>query len=181
MFNPEMTTSTPSEENVSFGIYRHFKGGYYIVESIASREEDGEEVVVYTSLQNGRVWTRPLSQFIERVPKGKENPTGQAFRFVRVAEFYNQLRDISTKALYDELLNREDCPISIIKTAEPEKVWRQDYVVGCITKSADAFTNEVNERFEVLTVKDTIEEARMFAAYHTNVDILERIMLKRDV
>lgn len=65
-------------------IYRHFKGGYYSIQSLATLESTGEEVVVYKSFQDGRVWVRTLTSFNSLVPEGKENPTGQKFRFEQV-------------------------------------------------------------------------------------------------
>ena len=94
-------------------IYRHFKGGYYIVHSLAHSEKTGEELVVYQSLQDGMIWIRPVSEFQEPVPEDKPNPTGQTLRFERIANFNNQLSAISTERLIGELFSRPDCPADI--------------------------------------------------------------------
>lgn len=65
-------------------IYRHFKGNEYLLIAIATNESDGEQVVVYQSLHDGKVWVRPLKSFCEEVPDGKENPTKQKFRFEKL-------------------------------------------------------------------------------------------------
>jgi len=63
-------------------IVRHFKGDLYLVLNICTHTETGKEHVVYKSLyESGKVWVRPLSIFQEEVPKEKENPTKQKFRF----------------------------------------------------------------------------------------------------
>ncbi|WP_309713989.1 DUF1653 domain-containing protein [Armatimonas sp.] len=48
-------------------IYRHQKTGrLYRIVCIASVEATLELVVVYQSEQDGRCWTRPLNEFIDR-------------------------------------------------------------------------------------------------------------------
>ena len=61
-------------------LYRHFKGGYYLVEKLARNEADGEEVVVYTSMKTGQTFIRPLSQFFTDVSEREDNVTHQVHR-----------------------------------------------------------------------------------------------------
>ena len=58
------------------GKYRHFKGGEYQVQGIATHSETGEQLVVYTPLYGeGGLWIRPLSMFLEVVDRdGKQQP-----------------------------------------------------------------------------------------------------------
>jgi hypothetical protein len=58
------------------GKYRHFKGGEYQVQGIATHSETGEQLVVYTPLYGeGGLWVRPLSMFLEAVDRdGKQQP-----------------------------------------------------------------------------------------------------------
>jgi hypothetical protein len=58
------------------GRYRHYKGGEYEVQGIATHSETGEQLVVYTPLYGNRgLWVRPLSMFLESVNHdGKELP-----------------------------------------------------------------------------------------------------------
>ncbi len=50
-------------------IYRHYKGGIYIVEGIATHSEDMSEMVLYRSMAaGGRLFVRPLSMWFERIP-----------------------------------------------------------------------------------------------------------------
>ena len=59
------------------GIYRHYKGDYYIVEDIAKDCETLEKLVIYRALYgNSELWVRPLKDFLKEV--NKEN---QKYRF----------------------------------------------------------------------------------------------------
>ena len=63
------------------GRYRHFKGGEYEVQGIATHSETGEQLVVYTPLYGeGGLWVRPLSMFLETVDRDGE----LQFRFTRI-------------------------------------------------------------------------------------------------
>ena len=59
------------------GIYRHYKGDYYIVEDIAQDCETLEKLVIYRALYgNSELWVRPLKDFLKEA--NKEN---QKYRF----------------------------------------------------------------------------------------------------
>lgn len=60
-------------------IYKHFKGGIYLVDSIAKCSETGKRMVVYKSLKDLRIWVRPYEDFIGI----KEVEGGYTFRFSR--------------------------------------------------------------------------------------------------
>ncbi|ABO89766.1 MULTISPECIES: DUF1653 domain-containing protein [Aeromonas] len=47
------------------GRYRHFKGGYYQVLTLALHTETREQLVVYQSEQDGVVYARPVAMFME--------------------------------------------------------------------------------------------------------------------
>ena len=50
------------------GIYRHYKGDYYIVEGIAKHSETCEKMVVYRALYGDTsLWVRPYDMFTEEV------------------------------------------------------------------------------------------------------------------
>ena len=67
------------------GIYKHYKGDYYLVEDIAQDCETLEKLVVYRALYGeGKLWVRPLKDFLKEV--NKEN---QKYRF--------ELQNIETK------------------------------------------------------------------------------------
>ena len=69
-------------EIVKGGIYRHFKGDYYLVETLAKDCETTEPVVVYRQLYgNGELWDRPHSSFMAQVHKKKYPDVKQVYRF----------------------------------------------------------------------------------------------------
>lgn len=62
------------------GIYKHFKGDYYLVEDTALSSDDGETIfVIYRKLYgDGGLFIRELSDFLgdvnkEKYPKVKQN------------------------------------------------------------------------------------------------------------
>ncbi len=64
------------------GIYRHFKGDYYIVEDIATHSETKEKYVVYRRLYgDGTPWIRPYDMFLSKVDKEKYPNVEQEYRF----------------------------------------------------------------------------------------------------
>ena len=58
------------------GRYRHYKGGEYQVQGVATHSETGELLVVYTPLYGeSGLWVRPLGMFEESVVHaGREQP-----------------------------------------------------------------------------------------------------------
>jgi hypothetical protein len=49
-------------------LYRHYKGGLYrVLFDDAKHTETGEELVVYISVETGKVWVRPVKMFFELV------------------------------------------------------------------------------------------------------------------
>ena len=71
------------------GIYRHFKGDYYLLVDTAKHSETGETYVVYRKLyEDCSLWIRPLDMFLEKVDKEKYPEVEQEYRF--------QLQDIKS-------------------------------------------------------------------------------------
>ena len=64
------------------GIYRHFKGDYYLVEDTALDSETNEVVVIYRKLYDDcSLWVRPLDMFLSEVDKEKYPNVEQKYRF----------------------------------------------------------------------------------------------------
>ena len=55
-------------QEISVGkTYRHYKGNLYKIIAIAKHSETLEEMVVYQSVENEQIWTRPKSMWNEIV------------------------------------------------------------------------------------------------------------------
>lgn len=66
----------PTENSISQGIYRHYKGNLYQVLHTAHHSETEEELVVYRCLYGEYgIWVRPLAMFAETITRdGKQVP-----------------------------------------------------------------------------------------------------------
>lgn len=64
------------------GIYKHFKGDYYIVLDIANCSETKNKYVVYRQLYGeGTLWIRPVEMFLSEVDHKKYPNIEQKYRF----------------------------------------------------------------------------------------------------
>lgn len=63
------------------GIYKHFKGDYYLVEDIAYNSETNEKMVLYRQLYGeGLLYVRPYDMFMSKVDKEKYPDVLQEYR-----------------------------------------------------------------------------------------------------
>ena len=59
------------------GIYKHYKGDYYLVLGVCYHSETAEKMVLYQALyDDNKIWCRPYDMFFEEV-----NKNGQKYRF----------------------------------------------------------------------------------------------------
>ena len=67
------------------GVYKHFKGNYYLVEDVAIGSEDDKEYVVYRALYgDNKLYIRELNMFLSEVDKEKYPNVEQVYRFEEV-------------------------------------------------------------------------------------------------
>lgn len=67
------------------GVYKLFKGNYYVVEDIATNTETNEEYVIYRALYgDAKLYARPYNMFCSLVDKEKYSNVKQKYRFEKV-------------------------------------------------------------------------------------------------
>jgi hypothetical protein len=52
-------------------IYKHYKGGRYLLLHIATHVDTQEILIVYKSLSDNKIWCRPEKEFFEKLPDGR--------------------------------------------------------------------------------------------------------------
>lgn len=168
------------------GLYRHFKGGFYIVNCLALLESDPNEndpMVVYTSVETGKTWLRPLSQFSDDVSDREDNITGQTHRFELATEIKGLMSFMSTEDLLTELEKRQDNPYdSIKKLEEDEDVLNVEYLLGRIITRTSTDGEPYEEFIPIaLNTFESYQSAKGYAESHfpnTDAVISRRVIRK---
>ena len=157
-----MDTMTPIQIN---GLYRHFKGNYYVVDKLAKKEADEEPMVVYTSVSTGATFIRPLEEFFSDVSDRPDNKTHQVTRFELAQEIKGLLSFTDTADLVEELKKRPDNPYEGFKTLEEdEDVWSVRYILGRVIEHSATENSEAFEEFVPITPQafETLEAVKKY-------------------
>lgn len=73
------------------GIYKHFKGDYYLIEDVVFHSETKEKLVLYRALYGSCLkYVRPYDMFLSKVDSQKYPDVKQEYRF--------ELQDIQSVA-----------------------------------------------------------------------------------
>lgn len=76
-----------NNRHMLLGVYRHFKGKYYLAMHLVTHTETGETMVVYMALYgDGAMYVRPLEMFLGDVDRAKYPDATQQHRFELVKE-----------------------------------------------------------------------------------------------
>ena len=147
------------------GLYRHFKGDYYVVNKIATLENTDEALVIYTSVNTNNTWARPYSEFFDDVSDREDNVTHQIFRFELATELKVLMKLTPTDELVKELESRPDNPYdSILKLEDDSNVWAVQYLLGRVVIHPATQTEEAYEEFLPVTPMafDSIDSVKKY-------------------
>lgn len=178
----------------NLGLYRHFKGDYFFTLSVV-RECKGYEVCVrYVNVLYPTVeYVRPLSEFYKcsydhdkgcYIKDRKDNVTGQTYRFERVTNLGNFIKDISTETLMNELRGRSDSPLQDLDIkGVSDKVFSRDYCIGVANEErVDVRTGATYPRgVYTLNAFTTLEEAKKYREHrgsHKNESLFKRVFIE---
>jgi len=115
---------------VTPGLYRHFKGNYYRVLSIARHSETTEPMVVYQALYgNGGIWVRPADMWDETVERdGKVfrrfEPLDRVGRVAFYEQIFDEVRSMSPEAAFGKEIQMK---VRLLDEYYTSGEWQKDY------------------------------------------------------
>lgn len=123
-------------------IYRHFKGNFYKIITLARDCDTGEEVVVYQALYGDYgIYVRPLFAFVEVLDKNRYPKAEQIHRFEPVEE---EGKDISESAQPQAAAEPEPIrPQTAGEVTEEEEVPKLDPLLEAFLE-ADTYRERLN-------------------------------------
>lgn len=180
---------------VTLGLYRHFKGEYYCVQNIVvDAEDERTHKVAYFNVLHPEygIFVRSIEDFIsDRDSHGDpysrlirdrvDNVTGQIHRFEKVVSLTNEVKNLSTETLLNELAHRADSPLQELDIdGLSKRVFCSDYVIGESYEANDDHPKGVYSSF----VCDDAEGALKFLSTHkhrSNTKVFKRTFIEVDV
>ena len=113
------------------GLYRHFKGNYYRVLSIARHSETTEPMVVYQALYgNHGIWVRPADMWNETVERDgmmlrRFQPLSRAERVSFYEQIFDEVRGMSHEIAASEEETR--MKVMLLDEYYTSGEWLEDY------------------------------------------------------
>lgn len=130
--------------------YRHFKGKYYQIITVASHTETEEKMVVYQALYDDfGVYARPLQMFLEKVEKEKYPDVLQEYRFERVERPYERKICTVQPKVQTEQLSGNLAKSKIENAVEEEKK-------GIKSENTYVMDSDVERFLDASTYKDKL-------------------------
>lgn len=149
-------------ETVVKGVYKHFKGKYYLVTDTAIDCDGLETIVIYRPLNNpGMIYTRKLSEFLSDIdPDREDNKEHQDKRFKKVSDIneLGALKSFTTEQLLTELGKRSDSPLAAlnIEGLRNERIAYEDYIYAVVGEILDKNPKSPTYRKPVKYVSDWV-------------------------
>lgn len=155
-----------------YEIYKHFKGNYYQVLTIATHSETKQQMVVYQQLYSPfGVYVRPLDMFVSKVDREKYPDVEQEYRFERI------MVSAHTPAS-DKQTEKMENTASIIQTGEKPEA--EPYDRNQLTPEEETIDPLLLEFLEA----DSYEaKLRILTALHPRItdDMINTMMVVLDV
>lgn len=157
--------------------YRHFKGNYYQVITLAHHSETDEMLVVYQALYGEyKVCARPYDMFISKVDKEKYPKAGQEYRFEKVdPPFYEE--GIEKENLSEEGIEKTNLSE---KVAQPKSDFLMEFLDAKSVKQKiellDIMKNELDDHVInsiCVSLDIPFVEGTMFEKYDSIRRVLE--------
>lgn len=123
----------------NLGLYRHFKGEYYMLQNVVKNAVTDELMSYYFNILHPEYgfFVRPVREWFDTTTEDgpiidrRDNVTGQRHRFEKVMSIDDQVKNLSTCQLINELVSRKDSPLHELDLKEIEsRVFSRDYIVG---------------------------------------------------
>lgn len=134
MQNKERKTPEPGE------FYRHFKGGFYQILSIATHSESKEKLVIYQALYDDfSVYARPLAMFMESIKRSEDSEEEVKWRFEKTD------RESLRSAFREEMKTEEKQEGSLQEVYKENE--KEDLQKGNIQKEEILPSEEIGDYF----------------------------------
>ena len=166
--------------SVKLGLYRHFKGSYYMAFNYVMDTVDGSTRIQYFNVFYPTLgyYVRPIEEWFDDVSDREDNVTGQTTRFEVVKTLDDVVANASTEQLVKELRKRKDSPYQTLDIdGLNDEVFSHDYVVGVKHEETEDYPKGV----ETQTVFDTPREAWRFMHEHPlkkNTGVFKRTFIE---